>query len=351
MKKLLLIEDNLDVRENTAEILELANFDVVTAENGKIGVQKARSLTPDLIICDIMMPDLDGYGVLHILSKDPVTSSIPFIFLTAKAEKSDFRKGMNLGADDYLTKPFDETELLDAIESRLKRNSQMKTTFDKTEQGVNQFINEAKSLADLHEVASTRKTKTYKKKEYLFREGDFSNGVHFLVAGKVKMFKINEDGKEFVTSLINKGEFFGYTAILKGEEYHESAVAMEDCEVCSIQKQEFQDLVYTNRDVASKFIKMLSNDIIDKEEELLELAYNTVRKRVADALLKLRDKFQDNDDEFSISISRSDLASMVGTAQESVIRFLSEFKDDGYIAVKGSKIKIVNSTKLEELKY
>ena len=117
MKKILLIEDNLDVRENTEEILSLANYKVFTAANGKIGVELAHTEKPDLIICDIMMPELDGYGVLHILSKNEDTARIPFIFLTAKTEKSDIRKGMNLGADDYLTKPFDDTDLLNAIET------------------------------------------------------------------------------------------------------------------------------------------------------------------------------------------------------------------------------------------
>src|SRR6267154_2749583 len=122
MKKILLIEDNIDVRENTAEILSLANYKVFTTKNGKDGVELAQKEKPDLIICDIMMPVLDGYGVLHLLSKSETTSGIPFVFLTAKAERSDVRKGMDMGADDYLTKPFDESELLSSIESRLKRS-------------------------------------------------------------------------------------------------------------------------------------------------------------------------------------------------------------------------------------
>lgn len=116
MKRILLVEDNETVRENTAEILELANYEVLTAENGRSGVEKAQKNEIDLIICDIMMPELDGYGVLHILNKNPATASIPFIFLTAKTERADYRRGMNLGADDYLTKPFDDLELLDAVE-------------------------------------------------------------------------------------------------------------------------------------------------------------------------------------------------------------------------------------------
>lgn len=122
MKKILLIEDNDDIRNNTAEILELSNYKVIVAENGKTGVEKAIAHMPDLIICDIMMPELDGYGVLHACHKNDSIKNTPFIFLTAKTERSDFRKGMELGADDYITKPFDGTELLNAIDSRLKKN-------------------------------------------------------------------------------------------------------------------------------------------------------------------------------------------------------------------------------------
>ena len=121
--KILLIEDNPDMRENTAEILELSGYEVTTAENGKIGVDLAQRTKPDLIICDVMMPVLDGYGVLYLLSKDNETAGIPFIFLTAKAERSDFRKGMEMGADDYVTKPFDDVELLNAVESRLRKSN------------------------------------------------------------------------------------------------------------------------------------------------------------------------------------------------------------------------------------
>uniref|UniRef100_UPI00262E27C2 response regulator transcription factor n=1 Tax=Hydrotalea sp. TaxID=2881279 RepID=UPI00262E27C2 len=116
-KKILLIEDNPDMRENTAEILQLANYIVKTAENGKEGVALAEEENFDLIICDIMMPVLDGYGVLHLLSKNKKTKAIPFIFLTAKVDRDDLRKGMELGADDYITKPFKISELIGAIEA------------------------------------------------------------------------------------------------------------------------------------------------------------------------------------------------------------------------------------------
>ena len=104
MEKILIIEDNENIRENTAEILDMTNYKVFSAENGKIGVEVALQENPDLILCDIMMPVLDGYSVLHMLRKNGSTRNTPFIFLTAKSEHDDFRKGMELGADDYIMK-------------------------------------------------------------------------------------------------------------------------------------------------------------------------------------------------------------------------------------------------------
>ena len=123
MKKILVIEDNLDIRENIAEILELANYTVYTAENGSEGVETALSIYPDLVVCDIMMPELDGYEVLDIMHHNSNLQNTPFIFLSAKTENSEFRKGIQLGADDYIPKPFDTTYLLNAIEKRLKKQN------------------------------------------------------------------------------------------------------------------------------------------------------------------------------------------------------------------------------------
>src|SRR5690606_32671194 len=120
---ILIIEDNKDIRESTAELLELAGYQVYRANNGKDGIELAIKHLPALILCDIMMVELDGYGVLYILSKRADTSIIPFIFITAKAERSDMRKGMDMGADDYITKLFNEIELMHAIESRLAKRA------------------------------------------------------------------------------------------------------------------------------------------------------------------------------------------------------------------------------------
>jgi len=121
MKKILVIEDEPEMRRNLTTVLRLEQFHALPAENGRIGIELAKKEKPDLILCDVMMPELDGYGVIAALRADPETAAIPFIFLTAKGEKPDIRAGMNLGADDYLTKPVAKHDLLEAIRSRLER--------------------------------------------------------------------------------------------------------------------------------------------------------------------------------------------------------------------------------------
>jgi DNA-binding NarL/FixJ family response regulator len=125
MKKILVIEDEPEMRRNITTILRLEGFAPVAAENGRRGVEAANKEKPDLILCDVMMPELDGYGVIKALHNEPATMNIPFIFLTAKGERTDIRGGMNLGADDYLTKPVDKADLLRAIRTRLSRADQL----------------------------------------------------------------------------------------------------------------------------------------------------------------------------------------------------------------------------------
>ena len=351
MKKILLIEDNPDMRENTAEILSLSNFEVYTAENGKVGVDKAKRVNPDLIICDIMMPELDGYGVLHILGRNPDTAKIPFIFLTAKVEKEDIRKGMNMGADDYLTKPFSDVELLDAVEMRLKKAEILKREYSRDIQGVKDFLSEAKEYKELEELSEDKELKTLAKKDLVFREGSYPIGIYYLNKGKVKTYMTNDDAKEYITGLYKSGEFFGYSTILENKPYTESAMALEDSEVCLIPKEEFFSLLYSNKDVAKKFISMLSNNLLAMEERLIDLAYNSVRKRVAQSLMLLKEKYEkEGVDIFNMSISREDLANIVGTSKESVIRTLSDFKEEGLIEIKGSNIKVINSDRLDRMK-
>jgi CheY-like chemotaxis protein len=351
MKRILLIEDNNDVRENTAEILELAGYDVRTAENGKVGVSLATSEHFDLIICDIMMPELDGYGVLHILTKNPKTSAIPFIFLTAKAEKSDFRKGMNMGADDYLTKPFEETDLLDAIELRFKKSEAVRVTqAPSSDQEVMRYIGGIERQLSIDDLITERNTKSFKKKDTIYREGEYPHALYYLKAGKVKLSKSSDYGKEFITQLCGPGEFLGYLALLENTSFTEEATAIEDSEVAMIPIEEFRKLIYSNREVTNNFIKILSRNVLEQEERLLKLAYGNVRERVATVIKSLYDKYgNDKNAHIELAISREELAGYAGIATESLIRTLSDFKGEHLISNDGKTIVIEDYEKLSRI--
>jgi len=344
MKKILIIEDDRIMRENMTELLELVGYKVESAQDGKEGVEKAQLLLPDLIICDIKMPALDGYGVLHILSKDPKTATIPFIFVTAKTERGDLRKGMELGADDYLTKPFEDTELLKAVETRLKKRAISTKQYQNNAEGINEFINEANILISLKKTGKNFLLQEYDAKETLYRPGDNPQFVFFIEKGRVKTSRMNADGKELISNLYDAGDFFGYQPVLEERSYNESAIVINPVKILKIPKADFLAIIYKNRDVAAKLINIMSKNLSHTEEKLIHMAYDSVRKRVANKIIELIAVEQNE----TLSISRTDLASMVGTTIESLVRTLSELKEMGIIDTDYQKIILLDREKLKE---
>lgn len=349
MNTVLVIEDNQEMAENISAILKLAHYDVLTAFDGKAGVDLAQEKHPDLILCDIMMPELDGYAVLHILSKNPDTANVPFIFLTAKAEKADFRTGMNLGADDYITKPFDGFDLLKVVEMRIKKSELLKSTYKNDLEDINLFFNKAKELKEFQKLSENRHTRACQKKEFLFMEGQTLNDLYFISKGKVKTYKVNDDGKELITAIHGEGDFLGYVPLLEDQPSNESAVTLTEAEVTMIPKQDFITLLYSSKDVARKFIKLLSNNLAEAESRLLDLAYQSVRQRVAGALLKLDTQLGSPNHHEAITIARKDISNIVGTATESLNRTLADFKEEGLIELGGEGINILDKAKLIKL--
>jgi CRP/FNR family transcriptional regulator, cyclic AMP receptor protein len=351
MKKILLIEDNEDIRTNTAEILELSKYKVILADNGKSGIEKAIEFKPDLIICDIMMPLLDGYGVLHAIHKNDSIKNTPFIFLTAKTERGDFRKGMELGADDYITKPFSGTELLNAVEGRLKKIDALKQDLAPGLEGMDYLLQTTYGKDVLRTLTESCSTNIYKKKQMVYWEGNHPNRLYYVLRGKVKAYKSNEDGKELVTELFSPGDFLGYVALLEGTVYKDNAQALEETELAVIPKEDFDELVNNNKEVSQKFMKLLARNVSAKEDLLLGVAYNSLRKKVANALLTLQHKYQvKNEVEFVLNINRESLANVAGTAKESLIRTLSDFRNEKLIEInKDGSIVITNQHKLEQL--
>jgi len=349
MKKVLLIEDDLILRENTAELLELSDYEVVTASNGKIGLNMATTHLPDIIVCDIMMPELDGYGVLDALAKNSDTKYIPFIFLSAKTERQDVRKGMDLGADDYITKPFQEEELVSAIESRIAKAAILK---DERERILNVSENDSEELRTLNDLKNFFDDNgtlfNYKKNEVIYNEGNNSNFIYLIVKGVIKCHKLDDQGKELTTALYKEDDLFGYTSFTQNIPYQETATVLKDVVIVGISKSELKEVLNNNHKLTLELIQLLTDDLKDVKDQLLQMAYGTVHEKTASTIIKFAEKLNRKPDE-PIRISRNDLASVAGIATETLIRTMSNFKKQGLIEMDGRNIKILDLQKLQRI--
>lgn len=347
MKKILLIEDDTVLRENTAELLELAGYSMLTAADGKKGIEVAIEHRPDVIVCDIMMPETDGYGVLKALSRDPVTQKIPFIFLSAKTERKDVRKGMELGADDYLTKPFEEAELIGAIESRIAKAAILEDLDRETTSKAMDPFGLPRTLHELKNYVDDEGTEySFQTGEAIYKIGDNSNTIYLVLQGVVKTYKLDEQGKELITGIFKPDDFFGLCSFSKNIPYDEFATAMESTKAVGIPKEQIKQLLAENYELTMEFMQFLSDSLSDTKEQLLQMAYGSVRRKTASTLLKFADKLPPNQTG-SIHILRSDLASVAGIATETLIRTLSNFKEEGLISIENRDIRILD---LDELK-
>ncbi len=348
-KKVLVIEDNEDVRENLRELLELSGYEAEVAVDGKQGIIRAMQFRPDLVLCDVMMPELDGFGVLRIMSNKPELKRVPFIFLTAKNDLSDIRKGMNLGADDYITKPFDDVELLDAIAVRLRKNEELRQGADFLEKDRLLIEDIQYNKTVFLQKFADRQPKHYRRKEIIYEQDESLDFLYYIKKGKAKVTKVNEEGKSYIVNVLIEGDFFGYMDILSGGTSTETVIALEESEILQIPRDDFKRYIYNDHNAASAFIKFLALNLQDREDKLLHLAYDSVRRRVATALLVLWQKAQERGEPY-IFVYRDDLAGFVGTAKETVIRTLSDFKEEGLINIlEKGHIEVVDIQGLEDM--
>lgn len=351
MSTILLIDDNKELRENTEEILQLANYTVITAENGKQGIELIRSKKPDLILCDINMPEIDGYCVLRSLNNMPERAGTPFVFMTAYTDNADFRKGMDLGADDYLTKPFTADTLLRIVSTRLSKRDLMKNLMEHKTYALNNMMGEENIQKQIKTISNNQSIKKIRKKAILFTEGDTANYLYLIMSGKIKTFKSNDFGKELIIDIHKEGDFLGHFALLEDGTHKVSGMAIENSEIMIIPKQDFCNALYSNSDITMKFVKMMSKQFADIEEKLLKLAYDSARKRVAEAIIFVSKKYKSEENkELTFCLQRENISALSGISPESVSRNLSSFKEEGLIETNNGNIKIKDLRKLEALK-
>lgn len=344
--RILIIEDNAEVRDNLADILGLAGYDVVQAASGKQGIQAARSEVPELILCDIMMPELDGFGVLKILSEDPDTVRIPFVFVTAKSEQEDLRRGMNLGADDFVTKPFYKDELLRVIEVRLRKNQSQRGDVAEAPADWSGFLSKGGRERALAGLLEHRTTRRYRRGEAVFREGETVRDVFVLRAGYAKHQKTTSFGKTLIVYVFAPGDLFGYPEAIAQTSYEHDTIALTNLEVDFIPAGLVRERMASDANVADLLIDHLAHGLLDADRHMMQQAYLSVRERCAKALLRADNVFGNT---HPWPMSREELAQWAGTAKETFIRNLTDFRDSGLVDGDGNAIEILDRRRLESV--
>ncbi|MEY5044655.1 MAG: hypothetical protein RJA19_1882 [Bacteroidota bacterium] len=341
---ILIIEDQSDVRENITELLELAGHRVLQAHNGIVGIRLAKAHLPDLLLCDIMMPELDGYGVAEVLSRQPETAHIPLIFLTARAEREDFRKGLSKGAVDYITKPFQSHELLETIEMRLKREIPSRPH----PAGRAGWLNWLGSLQSDHPVTlkgTLLHVQTAERQSTLFTEGDLSRQLYFLRSGLVRLDRLDSRGKRLCIHIVKPGQFFGWSAEFEHGIHLQDAVSIAPIQYLALPQSDVREGLMERPELAIELCGLLLTQQAEFESTALSMAYGTARENTARALLRFAVQEPEG---WVIPLSREDLANSVGMAAESVIRTLAAFKKEGLVETQGRLVRILDADALED---
>ncbi|MCC6752458.1 MAG: response regulator [Saprospiraceae bacterium] len=341
--KVLIIEDNAEMRENIHEILELSNYEVYAAADGLQGVQAARQHRPDLILCDIMMPNLDGFGVLKILSQDEQLRTTPFIFLTAKAEKEDFRKGMNLGAEDYLVKPFDDADLLHIIGNKLSKYEELsKTKATRALAGILPF-DTLYTFPKVQALIESSEVREYGKKSKLWVSREKVNHLYFLETGLLKEGIETVGGKEFIFQFYSGPGLVGVQHLFQAT-YHSFCEVLEPSAVRALPRKQLEDIIL-RENLWTSFQHHYASLCQEHLSRLAINSFGNVREKVAYHLYLLSGNLKQD----TLHLSREDLAAFCGIAKETLIRNLTELKEDKVIQVDNEGIHILNLPKLQTL--
>lgn len=346
--KILLIVNDPEIRSSTCEILELASYQVIQATDGRNGIEQAITERPDIIVTEIAMPGLDGFGVLHLLQTKPWFGSILFIVICSVLDKKELRRAMEMGADDVIIKPFEGTDLLSCIETRLKK-LQLRNNGKYTPDEVIATPETENEL--LSKLIKDRNVDRYNKKQIIVKEGERPTKVYYMLYGKARSFKTHPDGKDLVIDLYGPGDYIGFADLLSGSNYSETVETLDYTELAIIPRKDFEEVIQASTLASRKFIEKLVQRSSHLQNRLLWLAYHSLRQKVAAAILQLKEKYNASQNGvFEINLNRAAFASIAGTATESSIRTLGEFKAEHLIELEADgTIRVLNEKKLTEL--
>jgi CheY-like chemotaxis protein/DNA-binding transcriptional ArsR family regulator len=353
---ILVIDDQREVRENIVELLEISGHRVIEAVDGIDGIRKAKAQLPDLVLCDIMMPELDGYGVAEVLGSQAETASIPLVFLTAKSDAEDFRKGLAKGAVDYITKPFESHVLIETVEMRLKKRKQKQAT----NVGQLAWENWAESLrgekpASL--VGKSLKPEVAAKNEEVYMEGDYAQYLYFVREGSVRIDRMDSRGKRICLRVVRAGGFFGWAPGLNDGNHVNDATSREHTVLLRIPQSEFLKVFAEQPAMGLEVVRQQIEESRTMGRLALNMAYGSARENTAYALLKFAEKPSPDQTLEGLAptaayqkvhLSREDLACAVGMAPESISRTLAKFRDEGMIETHGREVVLLHPDRLED---
>ena len=335
---ILVIDDVQDVRENVAELLELSGHHVLQAEDGYAGIRMAKQHGPDLIVCDIMMPGIDGYGVAEILARHRSTQHIPLIYLTAKAESIDFKKGLQKGAVDYITKPFEGHELVESVALRLKQISASKPR-DASDTGWKNWVEYLYTDAPVDLVGTPYDRLELPSEKVLFAQKEQANHVYFIRSGAIRWEYMDALGRSFCFNLSRGGDFVGWTFDFQEGSHAYTAIAVTPCELVRIPMVQVQELLLSQPGMALTWGEIELEQQAKLMTTTAGLLFGTARQNLARVLLSFAEW---DGNHWVLDLPREILAKSTGLAYETVIRLISQFKADGLLVTKGRRISLLD---------
>ncbi|MES1224417.1 MAG: response regulator, partial [Bacteroidota bacterium] len=331
-------------------MLELEAYEVLTATNGKEGVEIAFSEVPDIIFCDIRMPDLDGYSVLYLIGKNKRTMHIPFIFLTALTERLQVKKGLGLGAAGYVKKPFTEKDLLQAMNSVTRQRTDEEAARLCTVQDITDVMIHAELIGAPISVEGLAKKIIYRHAG-LFLENGQPDSVYYVVSGRVRSYLFNDNHIKFTTNLHGPGEFLGYAAILEGTVHKDNAEADEDSVLLTIPVNDFLQLINFKRSLAEQIVELLSGFDPQNVKKIMSLVYLSYRNKVVETLLEISYKTEPHKEQRDLEHEKlkRHINQYAGSINEYLHGILDELCADNLICIKEGNIVIHDEKKLMNL--
>jgi CRP-like cAMP-binding protein len=351
MTTILLIEDDADLSNIVERILKLSHYNVVKSNNGSeaLEILNLPSFKCGLILCDVTLLEIDGYALLQATRNIQAHKNTPFIFISGKVGQADIRKGMNLGADDYLGKPFSADDLLSTVSSRLEK---AKTARDNWE-NLLEFESLIRDNSGLHEENEQKyfRRKILQKKDILFSEGDPAINIYYVVKGQLRISVVNDFGKEFISNIFSKGDFLAYNGLFHSTCHDGTAVANERSEVLVFRKEDFITLLTASKNVCGLFTKFLCTLLVETECRLPKMVYDSARRRVADAILMIQKKHKDEKVSCnSFPITRDVISAISGVTPETTSRNLSDFRGEKLIDFARGEMIVLDTKGLAEVK-